>query len=93
MLNSNLRHESDRLAALAERGALSIFFGTSFSYPSVLPSWGRLLKSLAVEADFFEEEQEARADLDYLDQPALIEERSGTEKFRPGFSEAVSGRL
>ena len=91
MLSSNLRQESDRLAALAERGALSIFFGAGVSYPSGLPSWGGLLKSLAVKAGFSEEEQEALADLDYLDQPTLIEERMGTEKFRPAIAEAVSG--
>lgn len=90
MLKPELRKESKRLASKAKNGSLSLFFGAGVSFPSGLPSWGGLLKALAVAGGFSEEEQTALADLDYLDQPSIIEERMGS-KFRPAIAEAVSG--
>eukprot|EP00178_Gracilaria_changii_P023251 TRINITY_DN70569_c0_g1_i1.p1 TRINITY_DN70569_c0_g1~~TRINITY_DN70569_c0_g1_i1.p1 ORF type:complete len:505 (-),score=88.09 TRINITY_DN70569_c0_g1_i1:3701-5215(-) len=91
MLTPDRRKEAQQLAAKARAGSLSIFFGAGVSYPSGLPSWGGLLKELAITAGFSEEEREALSDLDYLDQPTLIEERMGRAKFRPAVADAVSG--
>ncbi|KAI0558483.1 SIR2-2 domain containing protein [Gracilaria domingensis] len=91
MLTPERRLEAKKLADKARAGSLSIFFGAGVSYPSGLPSWGGLLKQLAITAGFSDEEREALGDLDYLDQPTLIEERMGRAKFRPAVAEAVSG--
>lgn len=93
MLSPGLRKESERLAIIAKSGSLSIFFGAGVSFPSGLPSWGGLLKSLAVAGGFNEEEQKALKDLDYLDQPTIIEERMGSKKFRGAIAELVGGGL
>lgn len=93
MLSPALKKESERLATIAKSGSLSIFFGAGVSFPSGLPSWGGLLKSLAVAGGFTEKEQEALKDLDYLDQPTIIEERMGSVKFREAIAELVGGGL
>lgn len=91
MLSESLRAEAARLAAKARGGTLSVFFGAGVSFPSGTPSWGGLLKQLAEEAGFSEQEREALAELDYLDQPTLIEEKMGREALRPAIAAAVSG--
>lgn len=91
MLSDALRDEAKRLAEKARAGTLSIFFGAGVSFPSGMPSWGGLLKQLAKEAGFSESEQEALGELDYLDQPTLIEERMGRDALRPAIAAAVSG--
>lgn len=91
MLNEQLRAEASRLAAKACAGTLSVFFGAGVSFPSGMPSWGGLLKQLAEKAGFSEQERKALAELDYLDQPTLIEEKMGHEALRPAIAAAVSG--
>lgn len=93
MLSPALLEESERLATIAKSGSLSIFFGAGVSFPSGLPSWGGLLKALAVAGGFDEEEQKALKGLDYLDQPTIMEERMGSEKFRATIAELVGGGL
>lgn len=85
MMPKKMQKHAEIVADKAIKGALSIFFGAGVSYSSGLPSWGDLLGGLAVEAGFSEEEQRALKELDYLDQPTLIEERMGR-----GFREAVA---
>lgn len=55
------------------------------------PSRGGLLGELAQDAGFLEDDQKALSELDYLDQPALIEERMGLENLRPPVAKITNG--
>lgn len=90
MLSKKMKQHAELLATDALRGSLSLFVGAGVSYPSGLPSWGGLLGGLAAEAGFSEEDQKKLKELDYLDQPTLIEEKMGRQ-FRLAIAKAVQG--
>lgn len=90
MLDEQTKKCAERLADDALRGSLTLFFGAGASYPSGLPSWGGLLEDLAVKAGFTEEERKGLKDLDFLDQPTLIEAKMGME-FRQEIAKSVQG--
>lgn len=90
MLSAKMREEIVRLKKQALAGRLAILYGAGVSFPSGLPSWGGLLKELAERAGFDEEEQTALAELGFLDQPTIIEDKMGDRtKFKHAIAACV----
>lgn len=87
MLPAHMHEEVVRLKKQAQAGRLGILYGAGVSFPSGLPSWGGLLKELAEDAGFNEEERAALAELGFLDQPTIIEDKMGD---RAKFKQAVA---
>ena len=77
-LSPALRERADRLAALARRGDLVVFFGAGASQAAGLPSWRGLLEALAAErARLAPDEAAALSSLGELDRAALLQRRLG----------------
>lgn len=90
MLSAELRAEAARLREQALAGRLGLLFGAGVSFPSGLPSWGGLLQQLAERAGYDERSQKALAELGFLDQPTLIEEKmGGATKFKQAVADCV----
>jgi len=75
MITEDLKQHAARLQYARDSDSLYIFFGAGVSFPSGLPSWGGLLAQLAETAGFDEDSRKHLAELGFLDQPTLIEER------------------
>jgi NAD-dependent SIR2 family protein deacetylase len=84
-----LREEADRLARLAMRGELALFLGAGVSQAAGLPDWKGLLQGLARRAKMSDEECDALAGINTLDQASIVERRLG----RTELASAVKGLL
>lgn len=88
MINESQMKEIDKLIHSLRAGRLNVFMGAGISMPSGAPSWGNLLKELAVVAGYSKEEREYLARLDFLDQPTIFEEDMGAD-FKKGIAEII----
>lgn len=73
----NLRQEAARLAEYARNDQLVLFLGAGCSVGAGLPSWGKLLETLALRAQMPADEVQALKSLNFLDQARLIALRLG----------------
>jgi len=90
MLSESLQKETSRLQDAAEIGRLSLLFGAGVSFPSGLPSWGGLLGLLAEKAGFDKQDKEQLSQLGFLDQPTLLKEAIGEQKFNQTVADIVN---
>ena len=79
MLSKSEKANALSLAESAKAGRLAIFIGAGVSIPSGAPSWGGLLEALAVEAGMNDDDRIYLKDVDFLDQPTILEEEMGDE--------------
>mmetsp|Transcript_2710 Transcript_2710/g.6460 ORF Transcript_2710/g.6460 Transcript_2710/m.6460 type:complete len:447 (-) Transcript_2710:1978-3318(-) len=89
MLSEKQKKRVRELATVKHANRLAIFIGAGISIPSGGPSWGALLEQLADKAGYSEEDKEHLTQLDYLDQPTVLEEDL-KEKFKPSVAELIN---
>ena len=88
MLNKFQHEQIERLINLSKAGRLNVFMGAGISIPSGAPSWKALLAELAVLAGYSEQDRKYLAELDYLDQPTILEEDMGQD-FKKGVAKIL----
>jgi NAD-dependent SIR2 family protein deacetylase len=76
-LSPALREDANRLARLAANGELALFLGAGVSQAAGLPDWKGLLQGLAHRAGLSDEECDALAGINTLDQASIVGRRLG----------------
>jgi hypothetical protein len=74
-LSVRLRELGDRLALIAKRGDLVLFFGAGISRPAGLPLWRELLDLLGESAGLSSDEREMLSAVSVLDAASIIDGR------------------
>jgi len=89
-LSGDLHDHARRLAELARRGQLVIFSGAGLGRSAGLPDWKQLLIELATKSGFDEPVKTRLAQLDVLDQAALLSGRLGASEMTDYIAELLN---